>query len=49
MGQVALANRKIGSHNAYRTDYGAAPRGQDKVWWRLFDDDDIVQVEVLKL
>jgi hypothetical protein len=36
-------------HNAYRDDYGATPRGQDKVWWKLFEDDDIVQVEVMEV
>lgn len=39
-------------HNAYRTDYGATPRGSrgnaDR-WWKQFNSDDIVQVEVLEV
>ncbi len=37
------------SHNAYRTDYGATPSGQLPIWWKQFDNDDIVQVRVLKV
>ena len=32
-------------HNAYRDDYGA----EEGAWWKVFSDDDIVQVHVLEV
>ena len=32
-------------HNAYRTDYGATSKCQLPVWWKTFNDNDIVQTK----